>query len=56
MGSELGSAFGLEDKSPPEPPGCLIFEDLQTLHIPHKQETRGLDTTQATSFFPWWKI
>ena len=21
---------------------------------PHKQETRGLDTIQATSFFPWW--
>ena len=29
-----GSPFGLEDKAPPEPPGCLILEDLQTLHIP----------------------
>ena len=38
---------------PPEPPGCLIIEDLQTLHIP-KQETRGLDAIQATSLFPWW--
>ena len=27
------SPFGLEDKFP-EPPGCLILEDLQTLHIP----------------------
>ena len=34
MGSRPGSPFGLEDKSPPEPPGCLILEDLQTLHIP----------------------
>ena len=40
----------------PEPPGCLILEDLQTLHIPHKQEIRGLDTIQATSFFPWWLL
>ena len=23
---------------------------------PHKQETRGLDTIEATSFFPWWLI
>ena len=23
---------------------------------PHKQETRGLDTIQATSFFPWWLL
>ena len=23
---------------------------------PHKQETRGLDTIQATSFFPWWRL
>ena len=35
----------------PEPTGCIILEDLQTPH-PHKQETRGLDTIQATSFFP----
>ena len=41
---------------PPGPPGCLIVEDLRTLHIPHKQETRGLDTIQATSFFPWWQL
>ena len=41
---------------PPEPPGCLIMEDLQALHIPTKQETRGLDTIQATSFFPWWLL
>ena len=41
---------------PPDPPGCLILEDLQTLHIPHKQETRGFDTIQATYFFPWWLL
>ena len=23
---------------------------------PHKQETRGLDTIQATSFSPWWQL
>ena len=34
MGSRPGSPFGLEDKAPLEPPGCLISEDLQTLHIP----------------------
>ena len=50
----LGLPLVLEDKPPLKPPGCLILEDLQTLHIPHKQETRGLDTIQATSFFPWW--
>ena len=43
MGSGPVSPCGLEDKVPPEPPGYLILEDLQTLHIPHKQETRGLE-------------
>ena len=33
MGSRPGSPFGVEDKAP-ELPGCLILEDLQTLHIP----------------------
>ena len=56
MGSGPGSPFGPEDKSPPEPPGCLTLEDLQTLHIPNKQETGGLDTIQATSFFPGWLL
>ena len=28
-----GSPFGLDDKAP-EPPRCLILEDLQTLHVP----------------------
>ena len=41
MGSGPGSPFDLE------PPGCLILEDLQTLHIPTKQETTGY-------FFLWW--
>ena len=40
-------------QSPPEPPGCLILEELQT---PHKQETRGLETIRSTSFFPWWLL
>ena len=31
MGSRPGSPFGLEDKVS-EPPGCLIWEDLQTPH------------------------
>ena len=37
---------------PPAPPGCLInggFTDSP-------QDTRGLDTIQATSFFPWWLL
>ena len=35
MGSWPGSPFGLEDKVPKTllPDGCLILEDLQTLHI-----------------------
>ena len=32
MGSRPRFPFGLEDKAP-EPPGCLILEDLETLHI-----------------------
>ena len=51
MGSGPEFSLVLRTK-PPEPPGCLILEDLQTPH-PHKQETRGLDTIQGTSFFPW---
>ena len=38
---------------PPEPNECLILEDFTH---PHKQETRSLDTIQATSFFPWWLL
>ena len=38
-----------------EPPEYLIVEDLRTPH-PYKQETRGLETIQATSFFPWWLL
>ena len=30
----LGLTLVSEDKAPPEPPGCFILEDLQTLHIP----------------------
>ena len=57
MGSGPGSPFGLEsDKAPPEPPGCLIFGGFTDSPHPLKQETRGLDTIQATSFFPWWLL
>ena len=45
MGSEPGSPLVLEDKAP-EPPGWMIYR-LST--SPHKQETRSLDTIQATS-------
>ena len=33
MGSRLGLHLVWRTK-PPEPPGCFILEDLQTLHIP----------------------
>ena len=56
MGSWPGSPFSLEDKAPPEPPGHLIVEDLQTLHITTNKKNRGLDTIQASSFFPWWLL
>ena len=51
MGSRPASPFGLEDKAP-----LNLLDDLQTLHIPNEQETRGLDTIYATSFFPWWLL
>ena len=41
MGSGPGSPFGLEDKAPPEPPGCLTLKDLQTLHIPTNKKLEG---------------
>ena len=34
-------AIGLEDKAHPEPPGLLILEDLQTLHIPTNKKLDG---------------
>ena len=30
----MGLGFPLAETKPTEPPGCLILEDLQTLHIP----------------------
>ena len=47
MGIGPGSPFGLEDKAP------WKFKDSPH---PHKQETRGLDTIQAASVFPWWLL
>ena len=35
-------------------PWILNFVGFTDSPHPHKQETRGLDTTEATSFFPWW--
>ena len=38
-------------------PGCLIFFIVFTdSPYPHKQVTRGFNTIQATSFFPWWLL
>ena len=37
-----------------EPCGCLILEDLQTLHIPTNKKLEVW--TQATSFIPWWLL
>ena len=35
-----------------------VLDDLRFTDSPHphKQETRGLDTIQATSLFPWWLL
>ena len=41
---------------PPKPHGCSIFGGFTDSPHPQKQETRGLDTIQATSFFPWWLL
>ena len=51
----LGLPFGLEHKGPWT---SWMFNSggfTDSLH-PHKRETRGLDTIQATSFFPWWLL
>ena len=48
MGSGPGSPFGLLEDKAPEPPGCLIFGGFTDSPHPHKQETGGLDTIQAT--------
>ena len=34
MGSGAWVSLWSRRQSPPEPPGCFILEDLQTLHIP----------------------
>ena len=38
----------------PEPPGCLILEDLLTFHIPTNKKLEVW--TQATFSFPWWQL
>ena len=55
MGSGPGSPFGLEDKAP-STSWMFDFGGFTDSPHPHKQETRGLDTIQATSFFPWWLL
>ena len=52
MGSGLGSPFGLEDKTH----WMINFGGFTDSPHPYKQETRGSDTIQATSFFPWWLL
>ena len=49
----LGSPFGLEDKAP-WTSWMFNFWGFTDFSHSHKQETRGLVTIQATSFFPWW--
>ena len=53
MESGPGSPFGRQDKAPLNLLDVGGFTDSPH---PHKQETRGLDTIQATSFFPWWLL
>ena len=53
MGSGPGSPFGLEDKAP-WTSWMFNFEGFTDSPHPHRQETRGLDTTQVTAFIPWW--
>ena len=50
-----GSPFGLDDKAP-WTSWMFNFGGLTDSPHPHKQETRGLDTIQATSFFPRWLL
>ena len=53
MGSKPGSPFGLEDRAC-STSWMFNFGRLKDSLDPYKQETRGLDTIQATSFFPWY--
>ena len=53
MGSGPGSPFRLADKAP-WTSWMFNFGGFTDSPHPHKQETRGLITIQATSFFPWW--
>ena len=53
MDSGPGSPFGQEDKAPWT---SWMFNFGGFTDSPHLQETRGLDTIQATSLFPWWLL
>ena len=56
MGSGPGSPFGLEDKAPLNLLDVKFWRIYTDSPHPHKQETRGVDTAQATSVFPWWLL
>ena len=55
MGSRPGSPFGLEGKAP-WTSWMFNYGGFTDSPHPHKQETGGLDTIQATSLFSWWLI
>ena len=55
MGIGPECPFGLEDKAP-WTSWMFNFGGFTDSPHPRKQETRGLDPVQATSFFPWWLL
>ena len=55
MDSGPGSPFGREDNTL-WTSWMFHFGGFTDSPHPHKQETRGLQTIQATSFFPWWLL
>ena len=46
----------VERTKPPWTSWMFNFRGFTDSSRLHKQETRGLDTIQATSFFPWWLL
>ena len=55
MDSRPGSPSGRDDKVP-STSWMFSFGGFTDSPHPHKYETRGLDTIQATSFFHWWLL